>query len=175
VPILYRTWDHALTFIQINILVNADGHIRVAGLGAASIPSAVPRVEVDRFFHGAAPELIDPQRFRLTSTGVTTATDVYVFGVLAFEVSRGHVHLSNSQTKWRQVFAGRVPFHDKGTVAGVYSMSKGRRPGRPDHTELTDRVWKTIKGCWKSNPTQRPTMAEVAAVLEAEANVPKFR
>jgi hypothetical protein len=98
VPIL-STWDHALTFIQTNILVDADGHTRVAGLGATSIPSTTPRVEVDRFFHGAAPELIEPRRFRLTNTGATTASDVYAFGVLAFEVSREHVHVSNSQTK----------------------------------------------------------------------------
>jgi hypothetical protein len=52
-------------------------------------PSTVPREEVDTFFHGAAPELIEPQRFRLTSIGATAATDVYAFGVLAFEVSRG--------------------------------------------------------------------------------------
>jgi serine/threonine protein kinase len=82
-------WDHALTFFQTNILVDADGRARVAGLGATSITSTVPREEVDTFFHGAAPELIEPQRFRLTSIGATAATDVYAFGVLAFEVSRG--------------------------------------------------------------------------------------
>jgi hypothetical protein len=173
--IIYHPGNHALTFVQTNMLVGADGHIRVAGFGAASSPSAVSRVDVDSFFHGAAPELIEPQRFRLINTVATTASDVYAFGVLAFEVSTGHVHLSNSQTKWRQVFAGRVPFHDKGTVAGVYSMSKGRRPSRPDHAQLTDHVWKTIKGCWKSNPTKRHTMAEVVAALEAGANAHKSR
>ena len=47
-------------------------------------------------------------------------------------------------------------------------MLKGRRPGRPDHPELSDRVWKMIKGCWKGDPAQRKTMTEVVAVLEAE-------
>ena len=79
---------------QTNILINADGHVRVAGFGAASISSPVLRVDVDRFFHGAAPELVDPQRFRMTSAGATMATDVYAFGVLAWEVSRGHTKLS---------------------------------------------------------------------------------
>ena len=86
-PILYCTWDHALKSVQTNILVDADGRTCVAGLGAASIPSAASHAEVDRFFHGAAPELIEPQRFRLTNTGATAATDVYAFGVLAWEVS----------------------------------------------------------------------------------------
>ena len=54
----------------------------------------MPGVDIDRFFHGAAPELVDPQRFRLTDTGATTASDVYAFGVLAWEVSRGRVVFS---------------------------------------------------------------------------------
>ena len=74
----------------------------------------------------------------------------------------------NSQTKREQIFAEQVPFSNKSKVAGVYSMLKGRRPGRPDHPELSGRVWKMIKGCWKSNPAQRKTMAEVVTTLEAE-------
>ena len=66
--------------------MDVDGHARIAGLGAASIPSAIPAVDVDRSFHGAAPELIDPQRWGLADTGATTASDVYAFAVLAWEV-----------------------------------------------------------------------------------------
>jgi len=69
-----------------------------------------------------------------------------------------------------QVFAGRVPFSDKSNVAGVYSMLNGHRPDRPDHPELSDRLWKLIKGCWKSSTTQRKTIAEVVGVLEEEPN-----
>ena len=47
-------------------------------------------------------------------------------------------------------------------------MLQGRRPGRPDHPELSDRLWKLIKGCWKGRPVQRKTIAEVVSVLEAE-------
>lgn len=81
-------------FFQTNILVDADGHTRVAGLGAASISPTVLGIGVDTFFLGAAPELSDPQRFRLINTEATTASDVYAFGVLAWEVSRGRVKLS---------------------------------------------------------------------------------
>ena len=72
---------------QENILFDADGRARVAGLGAASIPSAVPRVDANRLFPGAAPELIDPERFRSTNTEVTIAGDIYAFGVLTWEVN----------------------------------------------------------------------------------------
>ena len=50
-------------------------------------------------------------------------------------------------------------------------MLNGRRPARPDHPELSTRVWRVIKDSWKSNPAQRKTMAEVVTILEAEVNV----
>ena len=49
-------------------------------------------------------------------------------------------------------------------VAGVYSMLEGRRPGRPDHPEVSDRAWKVIEGCWEVDKT----MAEIIIVLGAE-------
>ena len=45
-------------------------------------------------------------------------------------------------------------------------MLEGRRPGRPDHPEVSDRVWKVMKGCWKVTPARRKTMAEIVTVLE---------
>jgi len=86
-PFLHPHVDHALTPVQTNILVDADGHARVAGLGATFLPPATPGVDVDRFFHGAAPELVHPQRLGLADTGITKDSDMYAFGVLAWEVS----------------------------------------------------------------------------------------
>jgi serine/threonine protein kinase len=60
-PLLHLHPGHALTSIQTDILVDHDGHARVAGLGVALLPSTMPGVDIDRFFHGAAPELIEPQ------------------------------------------------------------------------------------------------------------------
>lgn len=79
--------SHKLIFVQTNILIDAHGHARVAGLGVSFLSSPVPGVDVDRFFHGTAPELVDPQRFGLTDTRTTKESDVYAFGVMAWEVS----------------------------------------------------------------------------------------
>jgi serine/threonine protein kinase len=80
-------FGHALTFVQTNILVDASRRARVAGLGVAFHRSPMPGVEIDRSFYGAAPELVNPQRFGLADGGATKESDVYAFGVLAWEVS----------------------------------------------------------------------------------------
>ena len=96
---------------------------------------------------------------------------MYAFGVLAWEVSLA-LECLNPATQWggtlSQIFAGRAPFSEEGRIAGVYSMLNGRRPSRPDHPELSDRVWEMIKGCWESVASRRRTIADVIAVLGAE-------
>ncbi|KAF9646942.1 kinase-like protein [Thelephora ganbajun] len=134
-----------------NVLIDADGHAHVGGFGAAFLPSGTPGMDIDRFFHGSAPELVGIQRFWSVGTGATKATDVYAFGVLAWEM-----------------FAGQVPFSSETKVAAVFSMWKGRRPARPDHSELSGRLWRMIERCWKANPAQRMTIAEVVVTLESE-------
>ena len=76
--------------VQQNFLVDADGGVHIAGLGAASTLSTVSGVDIDRFFHGAAPELIDPQRFGSIDAESTKASDIYAFGIIAWQVSRLH-------------------------------------------------------------------------------------
>ena len=49
-------------------------------------------------------------------------------------------------------------------------MLSGRRLPRSDHPELSDRVWKMIKGCLECHPARRRTVAEVIVVLDAELN-----
>jgi len=78
---------HPLIFFQTNVLVDSGGHAYITGLGAALFPSAMPGVDIDRFFHGAAPELVDPRRFGSSNTEATKASDVYAFAVLSWEVS----------------------------------------------------------------------------------------
>ena len=80
-------FNHTLTFSQTNILVDARGRAHLGGLGVALLPSDTPGVDIDRSFHGAAPELAGHGRSGLASAEATKASDVYAFGVLAWEVS----------------------------------------------------------------------------------------
>ena len=84
-------------FFQTNVLVGGDGRARIAGLGTASILRAMPGVDVDRSFHGAAPELIGPRRWGSMDGdhGATMASDVYAFAILAWEVRMEFVAYPN--------------------------------------------------------------------------------
>ncbi|KAF9646916.1 kinase-like protein [Thelephora ganbajun] len=139
-----------------NILVGADGRARIAGLGAVYISSLVPGMDIDRFskVHGSAPELVHPQLLGLTLAKATKESDVYAFGALAYEV-----------------FAGRAPPFGEGGVAGILPKLGGRPPpGRPNHPELSDRLWGMIKGCLESTPSQRKTSTEIVVALDAESS-----
>lgn len=78
---------HTLTSFQTNILIDSGGHAHIAGLGAALFPSTMPGVDIDTFFHGAAPELVDPQHFGMSDSRATKASDMYAFAVVSWEVS----------------------------------------------------------------------------------------
>lgn len=106
-----------------------------------------------------------------SENGATKASDVYAFGVLAWEVSVGFAAHPQRPAEWNgspQTFAGQVPFPNESNVAAVFSMWKGRRLARPDHPEISDQLWKAIKGCWKADPAQRKTIIEIVTILEAE-------
>lgn len=53
-------------------------------------------------------------------------------------------------------------------TAAAHSMLKGARPPRPDHHEVSDRVWGMIERCWESVPSRRVPAREVVELLEAE-------
>ena len=80
-----------LTFFQRNVLVDSDGVSRLGGLGSAfslSLPASWSDVESETLFCGIAPELIDPHAFGFVHARPTKATDMFGFGMLAWEVSR---------------------------------------------------------------------------------------
>jgi len=72
------------------------------------------------------------------------------------------------------MFTGKAPVFDKGMLVGVQSRLGGRRSPRPNHPELSDRVWEVIKGCLESVPWQRKTIAEVVVALDVELNLSRI-
>ena len=79
-----------LTLFQRNVLVDDDGVARLGGLGSAfspSLPASWSDMGTKRFFYGIAPELVNPHAFGLVHARATKATDMFAFGMLAWEVS----------------------------------------------------------------------------------------
>ena len=50
----------------------------------------------------------------------------------------------------------------------MYSMLNGSRPPRPNHHEITDRVWYLIERCWHNVPSKRMLVGEVVNLLKTE-------
>ncbi|KAG6875968.1 hypothetical protein C0993_006528, partial [Termitomyces sp. T159_Od127] len=86
----------------------------------------------------------------------TTASDVYAWACVMFEI-----------------FVGQVPFgnirHDAAVVVHVQS---GGRPRRPDASSpvwhelaLTNNIWSCMEHCWDREPSQRPSAKEIIESL----------
>lgn len=53
-------------------------------------------------------------------------------------------------------------------VVAAHIMWKGVLPPRPNHPEVTDRMWKMMEQCWEREPSKRTTIKGVVRILEAE-------
>ena len=53
-------------------------------------------------------------------------------------------------------------------IVAAHTMWKGVRPPRPDHPQVTDRMWRIIEQCWERVPSKRTTIKGVVRILEAE-------
>ncbi|KAG6896478.1 hypothetical protein C0992_008014 [Termitomyces sp. T32_za158] len=93
-----------------------------------------------------APELARSDEFRRTS-----ASDVFAFGMVCFEM-----------------FTGEFPFGNN--RAAALSIIQGARPKRPTshvHVQrgLTDTMWALMEWCWSHSPENRPSAAEILQAL----------
>ena len=64
---------------------------------------------------------------------------------------------------------GHAAFSDRLAIVAAYTMWKDARPPRPDHPEVSDRVWEMMKQCWERVPSKRMTIREVVRTLERES------
>jgi len=133
-----------------NVLVDADGTPRIAGLGNATISGLAGPTMEDEIPTGqvAAPELMGMHPSVINSTHPTKADDMHDFGVMAYEV-----------------LTGRPTFPDVPEIAAACSMLSGTRPPRPDNHAVTDVLWYMIERCWHTIPSRRITASEVVDLL----------
>ncbi|KAJ6514406.1 kinase-like domain-containing protein [Mycena vitilis] len=136
-----------------NVLVDDDGHSRLADFGLAVVTDAT-RGTTSTFggsVRWMAPELLDGSECKRP----TTASDVYAFSCLYIEL-----------------YTGAPPFGEMREGAVINQVSKGKRLPRPSSSAppagtraMSDKLWETVEVCSSHNPSDRPAMNEALDYL----------
>ncbi|EMD41266.1 hypothetical protein CERSUDRAFT_39571, partial [Gelatoporia subvermispora B] len=130
----------------LNILVNDEGRACLTNFGLTKLTyhdmlSTVSIQEVS--LRWTTPELFEPERFGLLISVPTTASDIYSFALVMWEI-----------------FTGSYPFGDIANGLRVtFSIISGERPRRPRRAMplgLDDGVWELMERCWQEDRLKRP-------------------
>ncbi|KAF9482916.1 kinase-like protein [Pholiota conissans] len=90
-----------------------------------------------------APERLFPEKHGAESARATPPSDVFSFGMLAWEV-----------------YSGKVPFSEvKVPAYAAQKILKGHRPPKP--RTMTYDLWKLVQSCWKKSAHTRPTIHSI--------------
>lgn len=87
-----------------------------------------------------SPERHDPERYGRSCAQPTTESDVFSFGMLAYET-----------------YSGSVPYHSLSTPLAVLRILKEELPERPELvTSDLDDLWELMRQTWSHKPSLRP-------------------
>ena len=130
---------------QTNILIDDDGHARLAGFTHVTIASDRSSITSTPGTGGAvawmSPELLYPQKFGLEKRHPTMGSDCYALGMVIYEV-----------------LCGRAPFSNRKDPEVVLLVLQGERPERPRRDEgklFTDEMWEIMEHCWRQGQNDR--------------------
>jgi len=133
-----------------NVLIDDFGNARLCDFGRAKIiGDAKYRTSLlAGCIPYMAPELLPTDDSNVDEL-FTPSSDVYAFGMLAFEILTD-VNFTMTQ----------------GAVSARYVMNRvheGRRPERSSDTEgrISDAMWNTLQACWAQEPTSRPSANDI--------------
>ena len=107
IPFAHRIFTVAL--FQTNVLVDSEGTPRIGGLGSAIFKSPLVTwpEEPDTLTRSSAPESVHPEAFGLSNAQPTKASDVFAFGVLAYQVGHLLITLPTVYSTPRAGFCGQ--------------------------------------------------------------------
>ena len=168
----YSTVVSLIDNLQPNILVDDSGHARITDFGLVQDTSSVVSIAEGQSTRWTAPEILE-------ETGIPSIeADVFSFGMVMVEVCYDLItpcppkFNSIFTLLLRKVFTGTVPFSDHTSPAAMVAILSRKRPPRPAHSSLTDRLWKLMARCWGDDPHDRPQMLEVLLPLIRERTRP---
>ena len=100
------------------------------------------------------PELIALEKFGLKMSRPTKSSDCYAFGMLIYET-----------------ISGNVPFYETIDVAVFLRVVLGEHPSRG--VAFSEDLWKMMESCWRFQPDDRPSIADVLRFLRADSSIPE--
>lgn len=121
-----------------NVCITVDDDVRLVTFGATPCDEHINTVDMSRW---SAPEMLRHQTFSRTS-------DVWSFGCLM----------------WECCCLGATPYAKVTNVAELADHIK--RGGRPERCGLfSDDMYQLMLNCWQLEPTNRPSLTDLAASL----------
>lgn len=144
--------------IEVNILINRDGHACVADFSLfVIIPDKANLISAISCLEGGttrwmSPELLNPGQFGLKDSCQTKESDCYALGMVMYEV-----------------LSGRTPFFQYKDAIVILKVLKGERPKRPRGRRaawFTDGIWGMLERCWEPQPHDRPSLKVLLQYLE---------
>ena len=148
---------HSLPNPKVNILIDNNGHARLASFGLHTQTSDQPTIRTSDIWGGPfrwmSPERLVPREFGLKDDRPTKESDCYALGMTICEV-----------------LSGQVPFaqYDRDTYV-AFEIFNDKRPNRPRGARgawFTDELWEMLGLCWKRQPGDRPSLNSVLECLQ---------
>ncbi|KAG8855843.1 hypothetical protein FRB96_006665 [Tulasnella sp. 330] len=134
-----------------NVLVDSSGDASLCDFGLAKLMRNCPTSFTTSNVGMGTLRWCAPELLMESSENKTQATDVWAFAGLALEI-----------------LTGRVPFYNYNNDIWVtVAIAQGLIPARKDYVELPEdnKFWDVLEACWKTDPSERPSMAELAPAI----------
>jgi serine/threonine protein kinase len=147
-----------LYFTKLNILIDQDGHARLADFGLLTIVSDSTNPTVSSYSVSGgttrwmSPELLEAHQLGTKDCRPTKESDCYALGMVIYEV-----------------LSGQTPFAPYKDFIVMRKVIEGERPERPEGVKgewFVGDLWETLEMCWAAEPGSRPSIQAVSKCLE---------
>ncbi|KAG6331767.1 hypothetical protein ID866_7320 [Astraeus odoratus] len=138
-----------------NVLISNDGDALLADFGLSVSLSPTFNLyskPIGGTLNWMAPEYLESQECNLTAEG-----DVWAFGMTVLEL-----------------FTREPPFHELKALASLIAQVLQGPPPRPTDEKtcfrMSDEWWKICTSCWIRDPSRRPRMSDINAIIPRESS-----
>ena len=163
---------------QTNIVIDSTFHARLTDYGLLATTSDSSPVDFgSSTVRYMAPELLNPSGFNLKNSNPTRKSDIFAFGMVAYQVSVTYGISAIATNGIIQVITREQPFSGAKEDVIVDGIVTGERPSRPSDTNewVSDHLWNFICRCWYPSWDGRPDVYFVINALNSAADVVEAR